>query len=208
MRQAFETGAPVALREIWDGRVFAARPATVVEDSPERSVFYVPPVIRCLQARSSDGAEVRIPTREWRLEDVEWHHHRILSFAFPETPYSVLATWEPDTEDFGGWYVNLQAPLTRTDVGFDTTEHVLDVLIDADRSAWTWKDEDELAEAVTGGLFSPAEAERFHAAGERAVEQILLREPPFDEDWEGWRPDPSWPTPELSEAVSTLPSQL
>jgi predicted RNA-binding protein associated with RNAse of E/G family len=208
MAHPFDTGDPVALREIWDGRVFAARPAIVVEDSAERSVFYVPPVIRCLQARSPDGTVVRIPTREWRLQDVEWHHHRILSFAFPETPYSVLATWEPATDVFRGWYVNLQAPLARTDVGFDTREHVLDVLIPADRSTWTWKDEDELAEAVAGGLFSSEEAERFHVAGERAVEQILLREPPFDEDWEAWRPDPSWAAPELSEAVSTLPSQL
>ncbi len=31
---AFTTGETVALREIWDGRVFAARPAIVVEDSP------------------------------------------------------------------------------------------------------------------------------------------------------------------------------
>ena len=139
---------------------------------------------------------------------MEWHHQRILSFAFPQTPYSVLATWEPDTGAFGGWYVNLQAPLARTDVGFDTTEHVLDVLIPADRTTWTWKDEDELSDAVAEGLFSPAEAERFHVAGERAVEQILLREPPFDEDWEAWRPDPTWPAPELSETVSTLPSQL
>jgi hypothetical protein len=29
------------------------------------------------------------------------------------------------------------------------------------------------------------------------VEHILLREPPFDEDWSSWRPDPAWPAPEL-----------
>jgi predicted RNA-binding protein associated with RNAse of E/G family len=206
--ERFTTGEPVALREIWDGRVFAARPATVVEDSPSRTVFYVPPVVRCLQARAADGAGMRIPTRAWRLEDVEWHHQRILSFAFPDTPYSVLATWDPGTDEFRGWYVNLQTPLRRTAVGFDTQEHVLDVLISADRSTWSWKDEDELAEAVAAGMFSTEEAERFRAAGERAVEQILLREPPFDEDWEGWRPDPAWPAPELPEAVSTAPIPL
>jgi predicted RNA-binding protein associated with RNAse of E/G family len=208
MTQPFHPGDAVALREIWDGQVFAARPATVVEDSAERSVFYVPPVVRCLQARTDEGEEVRIPTRAWRLEDVEWHHRRMLTFAFPETSYSVLATWDADTDAFAGWYVNLQAPLARTDVGFDTQEHVLDALIPADRSTWTWKDEDELAEAVAEGLFTSEEAERFRAAGERAVEQVLMHEPPFDEAWEDWRPDPSWPTPELPEAVSTLPSVL
>jgi len=206
MTRRFAPGEPVALREIWSGRVFAARPATMVEDAEDRLVFYVPPSVRCLQARADDGAPVRVPTRPWRLEDVELHQQRILSFAFPDTPYSVLATWDPDTDEFRGWYVNLQAPLTRTDVGFDTREHVLDVLIPADRSRWDWKDEDELAEAVEEGLFSPEEAERFRAAGERAVEQILLREPPFDEGWEDWRPDPSWATPELPEAAERVAS--
>jgi Protein of unknown function (DUF402). len=208
MSQPFEIGESVALREVWQGRVFAARPATVVEDTPDRSVFYVPPVVRCLQARSSDGAEVRIPTREWRLEDARSGHHRVLSFAFPRTPYSVLARWDADTDEFRGWYVNLQAPLHRTDVGFDTREHVLDVLIPADRSTWSWKDEDELETAVADGLFTAEEAERFRAAGERAVEQILLREPPFDEDWEDWRPDPSWPIPELPDSAATLPVSI
>jgi predicted RNA-binding protein associated with RNAse of E/G family len=208
MAQRFETGDAVALREIWGGRVFAARPATVVQDRPDRALFYVPPVVRCLQARSEDGEPVRIPTRGWRLQDVEWRHQRVLSFAFPQTPYSVLASWDPSTDAFDGWYVNLQAPLIRTDVGFDTREHVLDVLIPADRSTWSWKDEDELAQAVGEGLFSPAEAVGFRAAGERAVEQVLLREPPFDEEWETWRPDPSWPTPALPDSVSALPSRL
>ena len=205
MARAFTTGESVALREVWDGRVFAARPATVVEDTPERSVFYVPPVVRCLQARSVDGEEVHVPTRDWRLEDAESGRHRVLSFAFPQTSYSVLARWDPDTDEFGGWYVNLQAPLRRTDVGFDTREHVLDVLIPADRSTWSWKDEDELAAAVADGLFTAEEAEGFRAAGERAVEQILLREPPFDEDWEDWRPDPAWGTPALPDTAATLP---
>ncbi len=81
-------------------------------------------------------------------------HHRILSFAFAETPYAILASWEPGSDTFRGWYVNLQAPLPAPDVGFDTREHVLDVLIPADRSSWTWKDEDELDEAVAEGLFT------------------------------------------------------
>ena len=93
-------------------------------------------------------------------------------------------------------------------MGFDTQEHVLDVLIPADRSTWSWKDEDELASAVADGLFTAEEADRFRAAGERAVEQILLREPPFDEDWEGWRPDPAWPTPALPDAAATLPATI
>jgi predicted RNA-binding protein associated with RNAse of E/G family len=94
------------------------------------------------------------------------------------------------------WYVNLQAPLRRTPLGFDTVDHALDVIVELDGS-WAWKDEDELAEAVEQGLFTVEEAERFHADGERAIARILDREPPFDRDWSSWRPDPDWPMPTL-----------
>ena len=205
MERRFKSGEAVALREVWDGKVFHARPATVVEDSPGRSVFYVPPVVHALEPQDEQGAPLRMPDRDWHLQDTEWRHARVLSFAFPDTPYVVLASWDPETDEFRGWYVNLQSPLRRTDVGFDTREHVLDVLIPPDRSSWAWKDEDELAEAVEEGLFSEDDVAAFRAAGERAVEQIILREPPFDEDWEGWRPDPAWATPELSEAAAAVP---
>jgi predicted RNA-binding protein associated with RNAse of E/G family len=94
--------------------------------------------------------------------------------------------------------VNLERPLERTAIGFDTVDHALDVVIELDRSSWRWKDEEELAEAVRDGLFTPEEAADFRAWGERAVDRVLSREPPFDRDWLGWRPDPGWPRPELS----------
>jgi predicted RNA-binding protein associated with RNAse of E/G family len=205
MDRRFSSGEAVTLRETWSGRVFYARPATVVEDTAVRSVFYVPPVVRSLEPEDEDGTTLRIPDRDWRLEDREVRHNPFLSFAFPDTSYAILASWDAKTYEFRGWYINLQSPLRRTDVGFDTREHVLDVLIPPDRSSWAWKDEDELAQAVEEGLFTEDEAARFRAAGERAVEQVLLREPPFDRDWEAWRPDPAWETPELSEATTAVP---
>ena len=44
MERWFKSGETVALREVWDGRLFYVRPVTVVEDTPVRSMFYVPPV--------------------------------------------------------------------------------------------------------------------------------------------------------------------
>lgn len=206
MDRWFRRGERVALREVWDGRVFYARPVTVVEDTPTRSMFYVPPVVRSLVPEDDEGAPLRLPDRDWHLERHEVRHHPFLSFAFPDTPYAVLASWDRETGEFREWYINLQSPLRRTDVGFDTEEHVLDVLIPPDRSTWAWKDEDELEQAIDEGLFTEEEAERFRAAGERAVEQIILREPPFDEDWEHWTPEPEWDTPELPDAVEAAPA--
>jgi hypothetical protein len=95
------------------------------------------------------------------------------------------------------WYVNLQEPLARTPLGFDTVDHLLDVVVELDRSSWRWKDEDELEEGVGAGMFSPADARRFRSWGERARDRVLRGDPPFDRDWSAWRPDPAWPVPEL-----------
>ena len=44
---------------------------------------------------------------------------------------------------FAGWYVNLETPYTRHDVGVDATDLVLDIVVSPDRS-WVWKDEEEM----------------------------------------------------------------
>lgn len=189
--RSFAPGEPVVLRELWRGRVFAARPATVVRDDPELITLLVPAGVTCAVPIGPDGEELRICDRPFRLELRERGPTPVLSFAWPGEPFAVLRWIEP-----WAWYVNPQEPLRRTEIGFDTTDHVLDALVALD-GTWCWKDEDELERAVELGLFSAAEAERFRADGHRAIDRILRREPPFDRDWGDWRPDPSWPTPTL-----------
>ena len=41
-------------------------------------------------------------------------------------------------------------------------------------------------------MLTEDDARGIRRAGERAVEHVLLREPPFDRDWEAWLPDPTW----------------
>jgi hypothetical protein len=190
-------GDAVVVREVWHGRVFEARPSIVVHDEPELITLVVPGNVSCGVPVGEDGAELRLPDRPWNLAVRERGDARaILSFAWPDTPYAVLRWLSKDETPF--WYVNLQEPLRRTPLGFDTVDHALDVIVWLDGS-WSWKDEDELAEAVEHGLFTPAEAERFRSDGELAVARILDREPPFDRDWSSWRPDPTWSTPSLPE---------
>jgi hypothetical protein len=95
--------------------------------------------------------------------------------------------------------VNVERPLERFAVGFDTLDEDLDVLVAPDRSTWSWKDEDDVALGVSLGLYSDADVERFHAEGARGRDRLLEREPPFDREWADWRPDPSWPMPSLPE---------
>jgi predicted RNA-binding protein associated with RNAse of E/G family len=186
------------LREIWRGRVWSARPVIVVEDTPDRVMLYSPHGNRFRAPVTAEGAPLRIYVDDWHLAVDEWRGPNVLSFAFPGVPYAVLLFLE-------GYYVNLESPLVRTEVGFDYVEHILDATIPADRSGWSWKDEDELAEAVLRGLFTRDDVERFRHWGERAVEHVLLREPPFDRDWATWRPDPSWTLPALPDGWETAP---
>jgi hypothetical protein len=195
MERRRSTGDAAVIREVWDGRVFEARPCIVVEDRVDQTTLFVPRGASGAVPVDEGGARLHVPSGVWR-----WSRRpttsAVLSFAWPEVPYAVLLIWSPNDKR-PRWYVNLQAPLARTTLGFDTTDHVLDVLITSDRSGWRWKDEEELAEVVSLGLFSPEEAAGFRTWSERAVEHVLLRRPPFDVEWDGWLPDPAWPTPEL-----------
>ena len=186
-----EPGDVVAIRELWDGRVWYARPAIVVADEPSLQMFHVPPRVVCEQPVDDDGQALRLPADRWTLQDVRRGPTSMLSFAFPETPYAVILGFDERSELFE-YYINLEEPLTRSPAGFDTVDHLLDVTIPPDRSGWSWKDEDELGEAVARGIFTEEDAAWFRFWGERGAEHVLLREPPFDRDWSTWRPDPGW----------------
>ena len=185
------------MREIWRGRVVAARPVRIVEDLPHRHrAFWFAPGSRWKNDPREHG-EIRFYDGTWELED-KVLEGGVLSFAFPQTGYAVLMRSDAQGT-FTNHYVNLQSPLRRSPVGFDYTDHFLDVRIPIDRSSYEWKDEDELAEAVARGMISERSAHDIRWAGERAVEHVLLREPPFDLDWPAWRPDPGWEALSLPE---------
>ena len=193
---SWRPGDAIVLRELWGGRVFEARPSTVVSDEPHQVVLFVRTGARVAVALDEAGEQLRLPMGSWHMEIREARSFSVLSFSWPDTPYSVLFMREPDGTP-RGWYVNMQSPIARTPIGFYTVDHALDVVIPPDRSSWAWKDEDELAAAVALGLFTEDDAAWFRYWGERGVEHVLLRLPPFDQDWELWLPDPSWPAAEL-----------
>ncbi len=158
-------------------------------------MFYVPAAVTALVPVDDAGSPLRLYADEWSLVPERRGDVGVLSFAFPDAAYAViLAVGRGGPQ---GYYVNLQSPLMPTPLGFDTVEHVLDATIAPDRSSWAWKDEDELAEAVVRGIFTDAEARSFRAWGRRALARVLERRPPFDREWAGWRPDPSWDAPAL-----------
>ena len=54
-------GEVVALREIWQGRVWEARPAVVVEDAPDRRSFFIPAGTVAQLPADERGELLRLP---------------------------------------------------------------------------------------------------------------------------------------------------
>jgi predicted RNA-binding protein associated with RNAse of E/G family len=196
-------GDVVVLREIADGRIWSARPAVVVRDAPHVRAFFTPAGITIRLATDDRGNEVRVPAGPWTLRPRPVTQWQTLSFAWPDERYAVLAMWDHDWA-FRRWYVNVEDPLRPTALGFDTTELLLDVVIEPDLASWTWKDEDEVARAVELGILSPDGVSRLRDAAEAGRRRVMDRRPPFDRDWRAWRPDPNWPTPELPAGWDSL----
>lgn len=95
-----------------------------------------------------------------------------------------------------GWYVNFQRPYEREGATIQYMDYALDLRVAPDGTA-TWKDEDDLAQLTSRGLVSPETVRSMRAEGEELSRSALRHEPPFDERWNGWHPDPAWPPPVL-----------
>ena len=97
----------------------------------------------------------------------------VLSVASTARPHAVLAIWDAGWVP-RCWYVNLQAPLRRTAIGFDTTDLFLDLVGTPDGSRWTWKDEDEAEQAVTEGLLDDAALARIRGEAQALAAQAVV----------------------------------
>jgi Protein of unknown function (DUF402) len=182
------------------------RPMRVVRDDADGLVAWLAPGTPMLRPVLRDGADLRsVPLgerfdlarhgRATRLDT--WRGQGTLKVAPTGVPWSVWLFWSEDWS-FQAWYVNLEHVHTRRDDMVVTQDHVLDLVVQPDRSV-ELKDEDELAVAVAAGRFSPAEAARYRADA-REVQDVVRRwGSPFRDGWEHWRPDPSWDPPQLPE---------
>ena len=69
----------------------------------------------------------------------------------------------------------------------------LDVWVEPD-GTWSWKDEDDFADAQALDVLDEEAAAAIRVEGER-----VIRERPWPTGWEDWRPDPEWEPPSLPE---------
>ena len=196
MTSYWQTGDNIVLREIWRGRIWSGRPYTVVEDTPERLVLYMRAGTHWMRPGRPDGSTIHGREPDWALSDAIWPIET-LRIVTPHRHHSVLILWTEGFERFIRWYVNLEEPLTHSAIGFDYLDQLLDIEIAPNLSVWNWKDEDELDTAMVRGLITPPKADIIRAEGVRVINAIEMRQPPFNERWDTWRPDPRWSSPTL-----------
>ncbi len=177
-------GAEILLRYVERGRVVAALPVRVVVDGGVATVLHLVGG-STIAWPAVDGRPLReVPLEErfaaqWGARERTWEGHG-LTIVSRET--AACAIWLFP----GRWYVNLEEPWRRTQLGFDTRDHTLDIWVEQDGS-WSWKDEEELEAAVRFGRHLPEEASAIRAEGER-----VLAEWPFPTGWEDWLPPDDW----------------
>jgi len=80
----------------------------------------------------------------------------------------------------------------------------LDIVVKPDLSEWVWKDESRFAKAQEMGIFSEQQACEIRAEGERVIQRIRAKAPPFNNGWENWFPPAEWPIPSLPEGWDKL----
>jgi uncharacterized protein DUF402 len=178
------------------------RPMTVVRDDEDGLVAWLAPGTPVIKPVLLDGREVRhagpegMFTEDRVLKLDIWHGTGILKVSPTGKPWSVWHFWSAD-DTFLGWYVNLESEHHRDLEAKRTTceDYVLDLWIHPDRRI-EWKDEDELAGAVTTGRYSQQEANRITADAHAAIKDIEAWITPFADNWKDWRPDPHLRLPE------------
>jgi hypothetical protein len=203
---ALQPGDVALVQEVWRGRVWAARPLRVVQDEGDFVALWFPKGTRWkapttnperpwLEDRGSRLAEC-VAMEDWVFRDAVYDVDSLWLMRAGDW-HAVWVSWLPDGTHWG-WYVNLQEPFRRTELGFETMDRVLDLIIEPDRT-WRWKDEDELELWIQRGVIARAEEQSLRSEGLRVIDRAERGEPPFGERWTQWRPDPSWDTPRLPE---------
>lgn len=135
--------------------------------------------------RDPDGRYLERWIGDDEPRDLIWSETHVLQLVRPGDAHTVEVFWD-ESWALLGWYVNLQAPLQPTSFGYDTTDWALDIWV-TPNGEWSWKDEDDFAEAISLGVFDDASAAAVRAEGERVIAAH-----PWPTGWEDWRPPESW----------------
>jgi hypothetical protein len=180
----------------------------VVEDSADWLALWMPVGTRMRFLDLADRTRPVPDQVHGEHPTLEFRRGEVLRLMQPGAHSSIWLHWAPDPNPFVdrrqqypargarhdaflGWYVNIEAPYVRTQIGVDTTDLSLDVVVWPDFT-WEWKDEHLQQRWEDLGVFTPEETRRIRAEGERVIAAVEARRSPFDGAWLDWRPPEHW----------------
>jgi len=194
----FEPGATIVWRSVDREKrvVGTALPWTVVRHDERSIVLYMPPGTALKIRTGRYGGPRDRMLLEWDggyTERVWTGTNALMLHRFGDA-HSFWLSRDAVASRLMWWYINLEEPWRETAIGFDSRDNILDRWSGPD-GEWHWKDEDELAWAIAEGWIAPAREAELRAEGERALERFRRQDPPLDEPWIDFHPDPSWSVP-------------
>lgn len=180
-------------RPDWHGRPWEALPVFVVEDSPDRLVSYI-----------AEGAEIGFVDGDWPTPSglhpwhgrERWSGHGCLMVQRIGDPYAVWHFWTGPERAFTCWYLNLQADVARTSIGYDTQDFELDFVVFPDGS-WLVKDLEVLDDRVAEGRFTAELVDWIRGLGDEISADLDAGHHWWDMSWRDWEPPTSWVNPQL-----------
>ena len=193
----WQFGDKVLLRGVWLGKLWFAIVAYVVQDTDDLIALYWHAGTPNRRLNGAHQPQKYLVEEQPELIQGTWTRTNLLMLVKPGDSHSVELLWDNETGDFLCWYVNLQEPLRRTPLGFDTMDQALDVVISPDKSKWRWKDEEEFSEMIELGLFTSDEALAIRAEGESVIQLAETNQPPFCDAWDQWTPPDDWDIPDF-----------
>lgn len=178
-------------------------PVTVVDDSPDQTVVYLAAGTPTQKLVLADGSS---PPRETPYSELAlkervpgksiWIRTNVLICWQPDWTWDVRLMWDVESLEFQRWYINIQDRVRRTDTGFRTTDHFLDIVIKPDYGL-TLKDEDEFGDAVKLGMYTDDEAANIRDSLDNAIKHVEVQGWPFGTGLEEFTPDKDWNLPGL-----------
>lgn len=202
----FEYGSPAVLRYVLtDGRIEMAWPCRVVEDSDQLVALFIAAGTKYKADPKRTAAEKRAsPSGPAPSGEYVWATDT-LRLMLPQRMHSVWLFWDNDhARRLNRFYVNVEEPFRRSEIGFDTQDLTLDLIVQPDLT-WSWRDEDEMQNHVSEGFFTEDLAMAARSEGLKVIEEINLASHPALSGWVEWTPDPDWDIPKISEEWASAP---
>ncbi|MEV6414729.1 DUF402 domain-containing protein [Kribbella sp. NPDC051718] len=184
----------------------------VIQDSADAVVIHQPtgaPTMRRTGARGGPRNSMLAGGWDGGYQERPWRGEPSVRAHEPGKPFSVIRGWDPQREEFAGWYVNLELPWAATEVGFDSRDLILDILADDDGVFVGWKDEEQLAWSVETAILSQGQADWIRTTGESVRTAMAIGTGVFaPESWRAWTPDPGAVLPALPAAWADGPAAM